>query len=183
MSVRTPIAATVLALVATSAPAASIDLEALGLRQRAPIAQTDQAIVVFDALSGALTADGDDGTTFGFLTAFLAPSLDVVLTLFEPPAVEAVFEGNLVAYDIDTTHGVGLFYDDTTMTYLLGEVTAPAGAAFDFTGDFFFAASAVIYDVAPVPLPAAMGLLAAGLAALTGLGAVNRREDSTREND
>jgi hypothetical protein len=176
MSVKTALAATVFALAASTASAASLDLAARGLVQGALIAQTDDANVFFDLTGGSLVIDGDDGSTSGFLTVFLGPPFDTLLELFPSPNGLNFFTGTLVEYDSDPMHAVGLFYDAGAMRYVLAEATAPTGAAFDLSGDLILSGvSAAVYNVAPIPLPAPAGLLVAGLASIAGLRAARRR--------
>ena len=154
-------AAAAAALSAASVSAASIDLEALGLSKGPLIAETDAALIDFFALTGDLI--GIDLGGLGNLTASAADPEDATLTLFSPD----FFEGQVVTYDIDADHAVGLFFDGAT--YVLAEASAPGGSAFDFSSDFNFTGSAAVYEVAPIPLPAAAPMLLLGLAGFAAL--------------
>lgn len=178
MSVKTALAATALALAASTASAASLDLAARGLVQGGLIAQTEAANVAFNFSTGFLDIKGDDGSTYGSLAVFFVPALDALLELSPSPTEPNFFEGTLVEYDTDPMHAVGLFYDATSMRYVLAEATAPTGTAFDLSGDLILSGvSAAVYNVAPIPLPAPAGLLLAGLASIAGLRAARRRNE------
>lgn len=182
MSVKTALAATAFALGASTTSAASLDLAARGLVQGELIAQTAEANAVFNVSTGFLIIDGDDGSTFGILTAFLRP-FSVVLELAPSLTDPNFFTGNLVEYDSDASHAVGLFYDAGSMRYVLAEATAPTDAAFDLLGDLFLSnVSSAVYEVAPIPLPAPAGLLMAGLASIAGLRTARRRRAPARES-
>ncbi len=163
-------AAFAFALSAAPSFAASVDLSALGLRQGALIAQSDQASIFFDAGFDLLEATVDDGASLGFFDAFPSDPSQAFLNVVAPVS----FAGFVVAgaYDIDATTAAGLFQDDLTGEYVYALLTLPAGTAFDFGADRFeiAGATAELYAVAPIPLPAALPMALAGLGALAFVG-------------
>jgi hypothetical protein len=155
---------TTVALAVSAAPslAASINLAALGLVQGPLLAQSDEVTVDFIAGFDLLEASVNDGTSFGIFDVDTTDPTTAFLNVTQPFS----FAGGVVALDFDMVSAAALFFDGSR--YVYGLLTLPVGAAFDFTGQGFTIADATaeLYAVAPVPLPAAAPLLVAGLGVL-----------------
>lgn len=161
------LAAAAFALAVSSVPASavSIDLAAYNLFKGASLAQSDAVTVLVDLASTPDTflADVFDAGSFEGAVLGTPSAGTAFLGLFEP----LVFDGDLIDFDVDVAGGMaaGLFFDSVTMTYLLAELTLPQGTP--FSADLFIDnASAELFAVAPIPLPAAAPLMLAGLGAL-----------------
>jgi hypothetical protein len=160
------------ALTAAAAPAASLDLAALGLVKGAPIATSMAGEIEFDAT--------DPAFPFLSLTVSEAPDFEAVALSFSLSPLDlplqvtfpVTFDGALLDYDLDTSSAVGLFegrFGGSIPGFLLLELSLPGGSfpqddAFSLTG-----VTVSLYEVgstAVIPLPAAAPLLLAGIGAL-----------------
>lgn len=151
------------AISTTTTHAASVDLAAFNLKRGALIAQSDEAFVSFDLDNDFLFAEVIDAVSDGFFTAFPSDPSSGFLDVIAPVS----FAGSLIAFDVNATAtmAAGLFFDGTD--YLYGVLTAPANASFDFGDDFEFTdATAELYAIEVIPLPAALPMMLAGLGAL-----------------
>lgn len=169
MKVQTLVAAAV-ALAASFAPAsaASINLAALGLVKGASLAQSSAATVTVDLSIDDFFVSVSDLGVFEGVVYGQPSTASVLAVLFAP----LDFTGDLVDFDIDANSAVGLFLDSGTSTYLLAELNLPGSVVFQ-DGLAIDNASAEIFAVAPVPLPAALPLM---LVAVGGLVVAGRRK-------
>jgi hypothetical protein len=162
------------ALSATPALAASIDLSAFGLTEGAIIGQSDQAQVAFLPDFGLLTVDVDDGPLRAFFNLLIGDPAPAFLDIVTPVA----FSGQVVDFHIGATSAAGLFFDG--MGHVLALLDLPAGSVFDIASidlEGFFVENASVtlreadaINLAPIPLPAAAPLLLAGLGAIAVIG-------------
>jgi len=170
--------AATLALAASAAQAALLDLASRNLELGALIFSTDEARIFFlgpDVEPAGDFFDISDADLNVLIDGF--PSDPTSAVLFEN---STSFLGEVVDFEIDLAAGVGEgLFEDTLGRFALARVSFPAGLSRLPGGDEEIEQDGLgveVFDVTIVPLPAALPMALAGFAslALAGRGARRR---------
>lgn len=157
----------------SAANASSVDLEAYNPKVRlgALIAESSEVVVekAFDTLFA------DDFATGDSFDVFLEDPSSAVLSLLTPTPFDGLLApvGGVPSFAFDDTSAAALFVnisDPTDFRYAV--LTLPVGTTFAFSAEEFLieGATAQIYDIEVIPLPATLPLFLAGCGALALAG-------------